>query len=84
MDKPNPTQPGNPDENRIDTPEVGFREVAKSTFSAFLGVQSDANRERDFKGGKMSHFILMGLLFGLIFVLSIIGVVQLVLHFTGN
>ena len=63
---------------------LSFGQLLKSTFSAFLGVQSDANRERDFARGKMSHFIWMGLLFGLVFVLSIIGVVQLVLHFSGT
>ena len=52
----------------------------KSTLSAFIGVQSNANRERDFTHGKISHFIGIGLLFGLIFVLTLIGVVQLVLH----
>ncbi|MDH3886620.1 MAG: DUF2970 domain-containing protein [Desulfobacterales bacterium] len=56
----------------------------KSTSSAFVGVQSNANRERDFSRGKLSHFIWMGLLFGLLFVLTLIGVVQLVLHFTGH
>jgi len=60
---------------------LSFGQLVKSTFSAFLGVQSDANRERDFARGKMSHFIWMGLLFGLVFVLTIVGVVQLVLHF---
>ncbi|MEM7563031.1 MAG: DUF2970 domain-containing protein [Pseudomonadota bacterium] len=50
--------------------------------SAFIGVQSNANRERDFKHGKISHFIIMGLMFGAVFVLTLIGVVQLVLHFT--
>ena len=64
--------------------QLTFWELVKSTFSAFLGVQSDANRERDFTHGKMSHFILMGLLLGLLFVLTIIGVVQLVLHLTGH
>ena len=64
--------------------QLSFWELARSTSSAFLGVQSNANRERDFKQGKLSHFIWMGLLFGLLFVLTLIGVVQLVLHFTGN
>lgn len=63
---------------------LSFGQLLKSTFSAFLGVQSDANRERDFARGKMSHFIWMGLLFGLVFVLTIVGVVQLVLHFSGT
>ncbi|MCP4390743.1 MAG: DUF2970 domain-containing protein [Gammaproteobacteria bacterium] len=52
--------------------------------SAFIGVQSNANRERDFKHGKISHFIWMGLLFGLTFVLTLVGIVQVVLHFAGN
>ena len=68
-----------------DTPaQLTFGQLFKSTLSAFIGVQSNANRERDFSRGKMSHFIWMGLLLGLLFVGTIIGVVQLVLHFTGN
>ncbi len=51
---------------------------------AFIGVQSNASRERDFKHGKISHFIWMGLLFGLTFVLTLVGIVQVVLHFAGN
>ena len=64
--------------------DLSFWELVKSTSSAFVGVQSNANRERDFSRGKLSHFIWMGLLFGLLFVMTLIGVVQLVLHFTGN
>ena len=64
--------------------QLSFWQLLKSTFSAFLGVQSNANRERDFKHGKMSHFIWMGLLFGLLFVLTLVGVVQLVLHLTAS
>jgi len=64
--------------------KLGFWQLMKSTLSAFIGVQSNANRERDFKHGKLSHFIWMGLLFGLIFVLTIVGVVQLVLHLAGQ
>ena len=64
--------------------QLSFWQLLKSVFSAFLGVQSSANRERDFKQGKMSHFIWMGLLFGLVFVSTIIGLVQLVLYFTGH
>ncbi len=67
-----------------DRPGLTFGQVAKSTLAAFFGVQSNANRERDFSRGKMSHFIWMGLLFGLVFVLTLIGVVQLVLYFTGS
>ncbi len=63
---------------------LSFWQLLKSTLAAFIGVQSNANRERDFKHGKVSHFIWMGLLFGLVFVLTLMGVVQLVLHFAGT
>ena len=64
--------------------KLTFGQVLRSTLSAFIGVQSNANRERDFTHGKMSHFIWIGLLLGLVFVLTLVGVVQLVLHLTGN
>ena len=67
-----------------DEPQLSFWELMKSTSSAFLGVQSNANRERDFKRGKLSHFIWMGLLFGMLFVLTLVGVVQLVMHFSAG
>jgi len=62
---------------------ITFWQLLKSTLSAFIGVQSNANRERDFKHGKISHFIAIGLLFGLLFISTIIGVVQIVLHLNG-
>ena len=64
--------------------QLSFWQLLKSTLSAFIGVQSNANRERDFKHGKVSHFIWVGLLFGLIFVLTLIGVVQLVMHLASG
>ena len=73
----------NEDKAKVDAP-LTFWELVKSTSSAFLGVQSDANRARDFSRGKMSHFIAMGLLFGLLFVCILIGIVQLVLHLAAN
>jgi len=70
------------DSARDEAVRIGFFQVMKSTLSAFIGVQSNANRERDFRHGKMSHFIAMGLFLGLVFVLTLVGVVQLVLHLT--
>ena len=64
--------------------QISFWQLLLSTLSAFVGVQSNANRERDFKYGKISHFIAIGLLFGLVFVCTIVGVVQIVMHVTGN
>ena len=63
---------------------ITFLQLLKSTMAAFIGVQSTKNRERDFKHGKVSHFIAIGLLFGLLFIATLITVVQLVMHFTAN
>jgi len=63
---------------------ITFYQLLKSTLSAFIGVQSNANRERDFKYGKISHFIGIGLLFGLVFILTLVGVVQLVLYLSAS
>jgi hypothetical protein len=73
-----------PDSSTEEEAQLSFWQLLKSTSSAFIGVQSNANRERDFKHGKVSHFIWMGLLFGLVFVLTLVCVVQLVLHFAGG
>jgi hypothetical protein len=67
-----------------ETVHITFFQLLKSTLSAFIGVQSNANRERDFKYGKISHFIGIGLLFGLVFILTLVGVVQLVLYLNAN
>lgn len=52
--------------------------------AAGLGVQSQANRERDFKRGKAWQYVVAGLLATLVFILSVFGVVQLVLGLTSQ
>ncbi len=54
-------------------------EVIKSVLASFLGVQSNKNRERDFQHGKPMHFIVVGLMMTVIFILLIWGLVKLVL-----
>lgn len=54
-------------------------QVVGSVFAAAFGVQSSANRERDFAGGSAKTFIIAGLIFTVLFVLTILAVVKLVL-----
>lgn len=61
----------------------GFWQVVQSVNAAFFGVQTGSNRERDFKRGKASHFIAVGLVMTVLFVLMVIGVVRLVLRGAG-
>ncbi len=63
---------------------LGFFELVKSVMMAFLGVQSNQNRERDFSRGKLSHFIIIGLALALVFILAIVGVVSLVMNLAAG
>ena len=67
-----------------ETTRISYRQILLSTLSAFIGVQSNVNRERDFKYGKISHFILIGLLFGLVFICTLVLVVQIVMRVSGS
>ncbi len=70
--------------NGDETIQISFWQLLQSTAAAFIGVQSDANRERDFKHGKVSQFIAIGIIFGLVFVCTIVAVVQIVMLVTGS
>ena len=60
-----------------------FLAVFKSVIASFFGVQSTKNRERDFTLGKPVHYIAVGLLMTVLFILTVWGVVSLVLHLAG-
>jgi hypothetical protein len=61
-----------------------FWPMLHSILAAALGVQSGKNRARDFTHGKASHFIALGVLFTLVFILILIGLVRLALHLTAH
>ena len=58
--------------------------VIGSVFAAGLGVQSSKNRERDFKQGRIGVFIAAGVIFTLLFIGTVVTVVQLVLKGSGD
>ena len=55
-----------------------------SVLAAFFGVQSSANRERDFTRGKASHFILLGLLATVLLIALLVGLVKLATSLAGG
>lgn len=57
-----------------------LKNLLQSVLAAALGVQSNKNRERDFKEGSAGTFIIAGVLFTVVFVASVLAVVQLVLN----
>lgn len=52
--------------------------VIRSVFSSMFGVQSSDKHEEDFARGKVSSYVIVGLLATIIFVLAIWGLVKLV------
>lgn len=56
-----------------------LKETFKSVAAAFFGVQSNKNREKDFSQGKISHFILVGIISVIIFITALVIVVTLVM-----
>lgn len=54
----------------------------KSVAAAFFGVQSNKNRERDFSEGKLSHFIVVGVIGVIIFIAVLVAIVTLVVPST--
>jgi hypothetical protein len=53
-------------------------QVFKSVLAAFIGVQSEANRKKDFEQGSLSTYIIAGLIFTVFFVAVIIFLVSTV------
>ena len=53
--------------------------IVKSVLAAFIGVQSNKNRQTDFEQGSLKYFIIAGILFTVLFVAAVIFVVSMVL-----
>lgn len=62
-----------------DSSKPSVFQIIGSVVSAAFGVQSTANRERDFSGGSAKTYILAGIIFTVLFIVVIVGVVRLVL-----
>jgi len=68
------------DEHSKDLPHKPTKwNVIMSVLAALIGVQSHKNRERDMTHGNPLHFIIVGLIFVVLFVLSLVGIVKWVL-----
>ncbi|ADE13278.1 conserved hypothetical protein [Nitrosococcus halophilus Nc 4] len=66
-----------------DTPPT-LVQVFKSVFSAMIGVQNRRNHERDFNHGRPTSFIFAGIVAVTLFVLTLVGLVQLILHLAST
>ena len=62
---------------------LSILQVFQSALAASFGVQSNRNRERDFKKGSAKAFIMVGLIVTIMFILTIFTIVTLVLKAAG-
>lgn len=58
---------------------ISLLAVAASVMAAFFGVQSKQNKERDFTQGSHKIFIIGGAIFTLLFIATLVIIVQLVI-----
>lgn len=58
-------------------------QVISSVLAAFFGVQSEANRQRDFTGGNAAMFIAVGIVMTVLLVLGLILLVRVILAQAG-
>ena len=62
----------------------GTMQIVRSVFAAAFGVQSSKNQQRDFAQGKARNFIIGGVVFTALFVLTVYLVVSTVLQQAGH
>jgi hypothetical protein len=55
-----------------------FKQILQSTLAAAFGVQSHKNRLQDFEEGNAGWFILAGIIFTVVFIFTVLTVVNLV------
>lgn len=60
-------------------PKLGIISMVVSVLAAFLGVQTEKNRQRDFQHGNPKAYIIIGVILTILFVLGLIGLVNLVM-----
>ena len=71
--------PENEDQRQVPS----FLGVLGSVLASMFGVQSSRRHEADFTRGKPIHYILVGLLVTVVFILTVWGVVKLVVGLAG-
>ncbi|MEJ2669107.1 MAG: DUF2970 domain-containing protein [Gammaproteobacteria bacterium] len=57
----------------------GFHTVVGSVLAAIFGIQSDKNRQRDFKKGNATDFIIVGVITVIILIIGMVLLVSSVL-----
>jgi hypothetical protein len=68
-------------DNSDNRKKISVFSLMGSIVAAWFGVQTKANRERDFEQGKFHHFVIGGIIFAVLFVFFVVGIVKTVMYF---
>ena len=59
--------------------KINFFTIILSILSSFIGIQSYKNRKRDFENGKPFHFIVVGIIITILFIILLYSLVKIIL-----
>lgn len=65
--------------SKVMSQQHGFKRTISSVLAAFVGVQSNKNREQDFQQGNFHHFVIAGIIGVILFVGLLIAIVSSVI-----
>ena len=71
------------EENNQKEESLALWEVFQGVFAMFIGVQSEKNRERQFKYGKFYQFLIVGIFVTFLFLIHILLIVKFALSWAG-
>ncbi|QGX40509.1 DUF2970 domain-containing protein [Permianibacter aggregans] len=62
----------------------GFWSVVQSVLAAAFGVQSEEKRQKDFQHGRPGDYIAIGIVFVILFIVTLVLIVRSVLSSAGQ
>ena len=62
----------------------GIGSVIMSTLAAAMGVQSSKNRERDFAKGNFKMYVVSGIIFTVLFIITIASLARFAINQAGG
>lgn len=71
-------------DNKKSEENVSFLSMIQSVFAAIFGIQSDKNRQKDFKKGDAGQFIVLGIVAVVAIMVTMAVVVSSVLESAGR
>ena len=74
----------NDSNQRAQPARLGLREVIASILAAGIGVQSNHNRERDFRHGSARQYVVAGIVATVLFVGAVYALVQIIVRSAGT